>query len=263
MDRVLSDRAVKLIVLVIGIILVVDVVNVFVLGGPSVFSLIFKSGNTVSASEVSSSTNVQANGVLRQTEGNISAAPSPGSSSGNPQAIYVPTKATPVPTVRYVTEVTPIQVGTSESTLKYIAPTAEPTQDQDAYALIYSNDLSYPGSPTAVAFKVAEPPLVIKYTVSPNMTTDRILIYNHTATHPGADELINATRPSESAWFTVTIYDRASGKELEEDGYGKLHSILTDKTFTVRDAGDYLIQFDGENAQVHVDMLLKKEGNIG
>jgi len=55
MERKLSDHAFKFIVLIIGIIIVVDIANVFVIGGPSVFSLIFKPGNTISTSEIVSS----------------------------------------------------------------------------------------------------------------------------------------------------------------------------------------------------------------
>ena len=46
MDRILSDRAIKIIIVVIGVIVVADVLNVFVLGGPSVFALLLNPGGT-------------------------------------------------------------------------------------------------------------------------------------------------------------------------------------------------------------------------
>jgi len=262
MDRILSDRAFKIIVLVIGIILVVDIVNVFALGGPSVFSLIFKSGNTSEkSSSAAENPNLvspvpsQANSTLNQTTG---------SSSSSIQAIYVPTKATPIPTVRYVSSVTPIKVAATKSPLRAVQPTAETTEEQDNYVAIYSNDLSYGTTdvPSAVAFDVVNPPLIIKYTISPKMTLDSRLIYNHTASQPGRDELINTTYPSEYAWFTATIYDKETGQEVAQEGYGPDYGLFPQKTYTYRTAGNYLIQFDGANSNVHVDMFLKKEGNM-
>lgn len=264
MDKILSDRAFKIIILVIGVILIIDIVNVFALGGPSIFSLIFKSGNTAEKS-TSLTGNPAADAVV---QGIATPAPnqSNGISSGSVQAIYVPTKATPLPTVNYVTSVTPIKIATSRPSLRTAAtqPVSTPVEEEDAYTAIYSNDLSFSVQdvPSAVAFDVVNPPIVIKYTVSPLMITDVKNIYNHTATHAGADELVNTTRPSESAWFTVTIYDKATGREVAQDGYGNLYGLLSQKTYTYRTAGDYLIQFDGENADVHVDMFLKREGNL-
>jgi hypothetical protein len=176
----------------------------------------------------------------------------------------VPTKATPIPTVRYVSTVTPIKITTTQPSLRLVQPTAETTEEQDNYVAIYSNDLSYGTTdvPSAVAFDVVNPPLIIKYTISPKMTLDSKLIYNHTASQPGRDELINTTYPSEFAWFTVTIYDKDTGLEAAQDGYGGIYGQFSQKTYTYRTAGNYLIQFDGANSNVHVDMFLKKEGNM-
>jgi|GEM_PF-1936122 len=273
MDRILSDRAIKILIVIVGIIVIIDVVNVFAMGGPSVFALIFKQGATGSTTGTSSSSgeNVNrfsplsaapANATFLQAGENSTAGS--GSSPGDIQAIYVPTKATPEPTVRYVTAVTPIQAETSESSLRYVQPQTQTLEVEDNYVTIYSDDLSYQttGTPTAVALKVAEPPLIINFTVSPTMTLDSKLIYNHTATHQGHDELVNVTRPSESSRFTVTIYDKDTGMQVDQDGYGGVYDQLADNTYTLREAGNYLIQFNGANADVHVDMFLKREGNI-
>jgi hypothetical protein len=262
MNKILSDRAVKIIILVIGVILIIDIVNVFALGGPSLFSLIFKSGT--SAEQSASLAGNPVAGAVVQDIVTPAHTQSDGSSSGSAQAIYVPTKATPLPTVNYVTAVTPIKVATSQSTLRATQFVSATSEEADAYTAIYSNDLSYSVQdvPSAVAFNVVNPPLVVNYTVSPLMVTDVKNIYNHTATHKGADELVNVTRPSESAWFTVTIYDKATGREVAQDGYGNAYGLIPQKTFTYRTAGNYLIQFDGENTDVHVDMFIKREGNL-
>jgi hypothetical protein len=262
MDKILSDRTFKIIILVIGVILIIDIVNVFALGGPSLFSLIFKSGN--SAEQTASLAGNPVAGAVVQGIVTPAFNQSNGISAGSAQAIYVPTKATPLPTVNYVTSVTPIKVATSQPSLRSAQPVSTLREDADAYTAIYSNDLAYSVQdvPSAVAFNVVNPPIVVNYTVSPLTVTDVKNIYNHTATHKGADELVNVTRPSEYAWFTVTIYDKATGREVAQDGYGNLYGLIPQKTFTYRTAGNYLIQFDGENADVHVDMFIKREGNL-
>jgi hypothetical protein len=259
MDRIVSDRAVKIIVIIIAIIVVADIANVFVLGGPSVVSLIFKPGGNAAAT----------NSSLVPSVGNVQATPMPnqgaGSSGNSISAIYVPTTATPIPTVQFVNAVTPIQTQDTGSSLAYVMPTAQTTSDPaEDYVAIYSNALNFTSAdnPQATAFVLANPPLVINYTVDPLYTTDAHYVYNHTATHAGAYEYQNVTRPSEHSWFTITVYDKDTGQQLDQTGYGGLYSWDTQDTYTFRQAGNLLIQFDGENINAQVDMFIKKEGNI-
>ncbi|MCX6689112.1 MAG: hypothetical protein NTZ39_05425 [Methanoregula sp.] len=254
MDSKLSNRVPVIIVLVIGIILLVDIINVFVIGGPSFFSLIFKPGNAASTSGTSPA--MVFPGI---SPGNNASAGSPAS-----QAIFVPTTAIPVPTVKYVTVVTPIREETNNQSSLRIQSTSQPTQDQNDYALIYSQDLSFLSGQnmTAVAFDVKEPPLIINYNVFPVMVTDAMAFTNNSPSNKGREEIINNTRPSDFSRFTVTVYDRKSGGKIAQDGYGGLYGITPQKTFVVREAGSYIIQFEGESTEVHVDMLLKREGNI-
>ncbi|WP_321506251.1 hypothetical protein [uncultured Methanoregula sp.] len=261
MDRILSDRAVKIIVLIVGVILIIDMVNVFFVGGPSAASLVIKPGSVASGSEISSSA------ATRPTPGNISGTQNTESSSGSVPAIYVPTKATPVPTVPYVIEVTPIRDTTTTAPLRATPPPTQAAPEEDTYALIYSGDLSYlpTNAPTAVAFNVVNPPLVIKFTVDPVMTSHISVSINRSAKKTGpssTDTFYNTTYPSEESRFTVTVYDKETGGKLDQDGYGGLFDQDTENTFIIRKPGSYLIQFEGVQSTVHVDMLLKKEGNI-
>jgi hypothetical protein len=266
MDRIISDRTFRFVLVIIGIILVIDIANVFIVGGPSVFAFLLKPAHTVTASEGTASSG-GFNPLSSPGNRSPGVAPVRTGTTGQPgdiQAIYVPTKATPVPTVNYVTAVTPIRTPVPDYTPRIVASSVQTTQKPEDYALIYSNDLSYLSSttPTAVVLDVTEPPLIVRYSVSPRITLDSKYFYNHTGTNKAREELLNVSRPSESSWFTVTIYDKATGQELAQDGYGEIFSALPDKTFTWRTAGSFLVQFDGENSDVHVEMLLKKEGNL-
>ncbi|MFA5212719.1 MAG: hypothetical protein WC406_05270 [Methanoregula sp.] len=109
---------------------------------------------------------------------------------------------------------------------------------------------------------MVNPPLVINFTVSPVMVKDVMAITNNTQSNKGREELINITRPSEFSSFTVTIFDRETGKKIDRDGYGGIYDLLPENTYIVREAGNYLIQFEGANTNVHVTMFLKKKGNI-
>ena len=256
MDSRLSDRVPVIIVFVIGVILFIDLVNVFFIGGPSFFSLIFKSGNAASGSGSSPAVTV----TEKSSVVNVQASPPPGS------VIFVPTMATPVPVVSYVSVVTPIVTQTDDlTTFLRTPPTVPVTPEQDTYIYIYSGNLSYLSgeSPTAVAFDVKEPPLVINYNVIPVIVKDSKVAVNRSAKKElRTDMMINFTYPSPDSSFFITIYDRKSGEKIAQDGYGRLYGLIPQKTFIVREVGSYIVQFEGSESEAHVDMLLKREGNI-
>lgn len=261
MDRKLSDHVPIIIAILIGIILVIDLINVFVIGGPSFFSLIFKTGTAASTSNPSNAGTFPAN----PAGGNTSADSHAGS------AIFVPTKATPVPVVSYVSVVTPIQEETQDHPAYRVLATPTPTQETDVYALIYSNNLSYyrGEQPTALAFDVKEPPLVIDYRIIPMTEDESKLVINKTESAKKSgqtDQLVNTTFVSPQAAFTVTVYDRNTGRKVSQEGFGtssgEVLGDVTDKTLIVREAGSYLIQFDGKYVDVQVDMQIKRKGNM-
>jgi hypothetical protein len=257
MDPKLSDRIPIIIVLVVGVILVLDLVNVFVIGGPSIFSLIFKTGAAASSSSTPSTAILPASSLKENVSSGTSAS----------SAIFVPTTATPVPVVSYIAVVTPITKDSENSPTYRSIAAPTPTQETDTYAHIYSSNLSYyhGEEATAVAFDVKEPPLVITYRVIPMITDDSKIVKNQTSSakkEGKIDELVNSTYISPDSVFTVTVYDRKSGGELSQDGFGAGYGQFTDKTFIVRDAGSYIIQFDGKFVDAYVDMQLKREGNL-
>lgn len=265
-----SDRVFQIIVVIAVIILAVDLINVLFVGGPSVSTLVFKPGTPVAASEISSQAPVYnaqvtqpgtASAASRGAGENISSVQKVASTTGAIPAIYVPTKATPVPVVEYVVEVTPMPTARSESTLRYVPPVTQ-APPQDEYVTIYSKNLTYPDQPTALAFTVKEPPLIIRFTVSPVIITDFKVVTNRSGTKAYPEAAFNLTRASENSWFTVTVYDRETGEIFDEDGFGETFNQHLDHTLVVHEAGCYLVQFDGANANVQVDMLLKRAGNV-
>jgi hypothetical protein len=116
-----------------------------------------------------------------------------------------------------------------------------------------------------VAFDVKEPPMLITYRILPMMEQDSKMVVNNTpsAKKAGAtDQLVNTTYASPEAVFTITVYDRNTGREIAKDGFGADYGLFTEKTMTVREAGTYLVQFDGRYVDAQVDIQIKREGNI-
>jgi hypothetical protein len=256
MDKKTADRLPVILLLIIGVILLADIINVFALGGPSLFSLLLKPAGTGSAG-----TGIPSSGASALVPaGNLSS----GSAAG--PAIYVPTTATPVPVVSYVAAVTPVIRQEDQPMYRTLAAPSQ-TPETDAYAYIYSGDLSYyhGEAPTAMNVNVREPPLVITYQVTPLIVQDTILGSNRTSSAKKAgttDELLNVSYVCPQSEFTVTLYDPVSGGEIIQDGFGPEYGQIASKTFTVRDAGNYIVQFDGKFVDAHVDMRIKREGNI-
>lgn len=256
MAQKISEHMPIILLIVVGLILLVDIINVFALGGPSFFSLIVNPGSVGSTpgSPVPPVTTSMIEGT------NIAA------DTGNSQAIYVPTTATPVPVVSYISVVTPIPEETDHIVYRNLA-TPTPTLEEDTYALIYAGDLSYykGEDATAVAVAVREPPLVISYQIAPLMENATRLVGNNSPSAKRAgstEQLINASYISPSAVFTITVYDSKTGARISQEGFGGSAGLFTENTVTVRDAGSFIVQFDGKFVDAHVDMKIKREGNI-
>jgi len=256
MDKKTADRLPVILLLIIGVILLADIVNVFALGGPSLFSMLLKPAGTGSDANTP---------AIPGLSGNVSEGTTlSGSATG--QVIFVPTTATPVPVVSYISVVTPV-IDTEDQPLYRNLSAPVQTRETDAYAIIYSGDLSYyyGEDPTAVQVDVKEPPLVIEFQVTPLMEEDSKIGKNLTTSAKKAgkiDELVNTTVISPQAEFTVTLYDPLSGGEISRDGFGLEYGHTAQRTITIRDAGNYIVQFDGKFVDAHVDMRIKREGNI-
>ncbi|MDD5144453.1 hypothetical protein [Methanoregula sp.] len=256
MDKKIYDRLPMILLLLIGIILVADIVNVFALGGPSLFTLLVKPAGAGSDGKSSPSSGFTGTSA----PGNVSASGAAGS------AIFVPTTGTPVPVVSYVSVVTPVINSEDQPVYRTLAAPSE-TPEESSYAYIYSGDLSYylGEAPTAMNVNVREPPLVIEYEVTPLIIHDSKVGGNRTTSAKKAgttDELLNITYICPQSEFTVTIYDPRSRQKIMQDGFGLEYGHITKKTFTIRNAGEYIVQFDGNQVDAHVDMKIKREGNI-
>jgi hypothetical protein len=172
----------------------------------------------------------------------------------------VPPVPTPSPVAQYVT-IKPVKtVAASPKPTYETAPfsTAMLYNTQE-YTTIFKNNLSYLGYAYNISFDLKNPPMVIRYTVTPVNITD----YKWFSPRDNA-KVINSTvvkRPSEAAYFTIKIYNNGMLKETL--GWGTIYGTpLTPQMIVVRDTGMSDIEFSGEAVTVSTEVFVRKDGNI-
>jgi hypothetical protein len=127
------------------------------------------------------------------------------------------------------------------------------------YTTIFKNNLSYQGYAYNISFDLKNPPMVIRYTVTPMNITDTKWFSPR-----DNEKKINTTvvkRPAETAYFTVKIYH--DGTLQDTVGWGTIYSTaLTPQMIVIRDTGMTYVEFSGQQVTVSTEVFVKKEGNI-
>jgi len=172
----------------------------------------------------------------------------------------VPPVPTPSPAAQYVT-IKPVEKVAVSPRMTYdTAPfSSAMLYNTKEYTSIFKNNLSYLGYAYNISFDLKNPPMVIRYTVTPVNITD----YKWFSPRDNA-KVINSTvvkRPSEAAYFTIKIYNNGMLKETL--GWGTIYGTpLTPQMIIVRDTGMSDIEFSGEAVTVSTEVFVRKEGNI-
>lgn len=192
------------------------------------------------------------------------APPKPGTSASPGAAGAVtPTtegaKETPV----YVTIETPYSTGIANPTKKIT--TAEPTPPPEEWVEINHISQPFGFNATAFSFNLQNPPMIIFINVKPvNQTRTKEI------TNPfGSREDITITIDdySPASWFELTVRNKNNGQILQQAGFGntysgKLYSQELNQTIKVLQKGDMLVELNGNLITAHVNVSVKKEGNI-
>ncbi len=164
-----------------------------------------------------------------------------GASSATPTNTYV-TQATPYPTVTG---------GSGLAQPTYRTP-PEAEQGNSAYLEIYNATARYNYTTDAFVYNLSSPPLLIAFTVTPDMVTRTKTVTSQYGSQK--EETVTVTNINDQAWFTVTVRDQRSGAIVLQDGFAKMYSTETRKEMTVRTAGVYLIEITGNLVKVDVRM---------
>jgi hypothetical protein len=172
----------------------------------------------------------------------------------------VPPVPTPPPVPQYVT-INPVEAVAVNPRQAYdTAPfSKEMLYNTEEYTTIFKNNLPYQGYTYNISFDLKSPPMIIRYTVVPMNITD-----NKWFSPRDNAKLIDTavvTRPAETAYFTIKIYNNGTLKNTL--GWGTIYGTpLTPQMIIIRDTGMSDIQFSGEQVTVSTEVLVKKEGNI-
>nr|WP_319375742.1 zinc ribbon domain-containing protein [uncultured Methanoregula sp.] len=120
------------------------------------------------------------------------------------------------------------------------------------YERVYSisKNFSY-GEKVTFAQNLTTPPLYIKFNLMPVNISRHILV--GIGTHQ--EHMVNTTEVSPNAWFEVKVYDTSDEHLVEQEGFGKDYSDVTNQEFMVRQKGNYRIEFSGHEVSAAVDVL--------
>jgi hypothetical protein len=172
----------------------------------------------------------------------------------------VPPVPTPSPVPEYVTIKPVIDTLPVSRPVYDTAPfSPEMLYNTNEYTRIFNNNLPYNGYTYNISFDLKNPPMIIRYTVVPTTITD----YKWFSPRDN-EKLIDTavvTRPAETAYFTVKIYN--NGELKNTLGWGTIYGTpLTPQTIVIRDTGMSDIELSGEQVTVSTEVFVKKEGNI-
>jgi hypothetical protein len=185
-----------------------------------------------------------------------------------PVAVQIPTvnitpvrpSLTPTLAIHYVTIKPVAAVAMSPKPAYDIAPfSPDMLYNTKEYTTIFKNNLSYQGYAYNISFDLKNPPMVIRYTVTPINITDTKWFSPR-----DNEKKINTTvvkRPAETAYFTVKIYH--DGTLQDTVGWGTIYpTALTPQMIVIRDTGMTYVEFSGQQVTVSTEVFVKKEGNI-
>ncbi len=165
--------------------------------------------------------------------------------------------ATPTPEIldtRFLTPATPFPTTVPETPRPAYNQSPENPEVQTVYQRIYYNILEFHYDVVAREYPLVTPPLIIEMCFAPKTVTRNIWYESRYTSHE--DIYTTQTSVSPSSFFEVRVRDKASGDILYRDGFGKLYSTDSKKTLVIRSAGDYLIEFTGNDINATVQMKI-------
>ena len=96
------------------------------------------------------------------------------------------------------------------------------------------------------------PPLLIKFSLTPDMVTRERLINIGLS----SETTIKTTSPSPDAWFEVKVLDAGSGWVYDKQGFQKQYSGMTKQEFMVLGPGPFNIEISGNDVLAEVQILI-------
>lgn len=185
--------------------------------------------------------------------------PGSGVSPGNGASVTQSSSQTPkIIDTQFLTPATPYPTGTATAVPTYIV-SPEVTEIPLTYQAIYYNHLNFNFNTSAYSYSLENPPLIMDICLKPEMIT-RNIWYESRYTSRG-DVYTTQTSISPSSFFEIRVRDLITGEVILEDGFGKTFSVDTRKKIYIRSAGDYLIEFTGNDITATIQMTIPMPPN--
>jgi len=188
----------------------------------------------------------------RETAGSVS----PGG-DGAGKSVATATQTQAVIDTRVVTRATPFPTPTLPETPVSFSKLPEPSFEPTVYKLVYQNVIPFANNATAYGVKLENPPLFIEICISPKMVTRNIWYESRYTTRD--DVYTQQTVISPNAYLEVSVRDRVSGNVVASDGFARRYSVDTYRVIPIRSAGDYLVEFSGNDIVATVQMRIPAE----
>ena len=127
---------------------------------------------------------------------------------------------------------------------------------EEIYKEIYHENVTFSYSSKAFSYNLYMPPLIIEYTVWPEIIVDTKAYTSRFGNKP--DEIVTTTYPSPSAWFEVIVRNKTTGEIVLQDGYGVNYTQDYFKRLKVLTTGNYQIDFRGNDVTTDITMRVKE-----
>jgi hypothetical protein len=157
-----------------------------------------------------------------------------GAVTATPTAASV-TVATPFPTT------VPTTLGLPNPTFRNPPASVTPVT---AFTKILETTYNFDYNNTALFYELTSPPLIVDYTVIPEMVTEEKII----TSQYGAKETktVTVTRPSEYSWFEIIVRNKENGQVIVQEGFGKTYNNwIPEQQITLRNPGTYQFELKG------------------
>lgn len=179
----------------------------------------------------------------------------------SPTIVTPPVETTaPVPSVTS----TPQVVSTTPPPVVKTAiptPVSTPVPARAGYVNIFSmKDKELQTALEPIFFNLANPPLIIDFSVIPQNITD-IKYFEYKEMSTVHHDSVNITRPYEDAGFIINVTNIDTGKFIE-DGYGKEYGLQSPKNLKIMERGNYTIRVKGQYINFSLSIEVPKERNI-
>lgn len=127
---------------------------------------------------------------------------------------------------------------------------------EEIYKEIYHENVTFSYSAKAFSYNLYMPPLIIEYTVWPEIIVDTKAYTSRFGNKE--DEIVTTTYPSPSAWFEVIVRDKTTGEIVLQDGYGANYTQDYFKRLKILATGNYQIDFRGNDVTADIAMRVKE-----